>query len=429
MKPLRSLNRMDISQNFDNSVISDSFINTEIGEGQKQIPIVTPEQNKSAELFAGLLAEQQPENSALTNTPDQQEQFTDMGSLFQNRNMDPKPASGLVSETQQPHPNLEYSPDSHTSANDMGSLFQNRNMDPKPASGLVSETQQQHPNPEFSPDQHMSANNMGSLFQNRNIDHKPASGFVAEPLEPHKKDAGLTEPFGQPKPVPDETGSHSEKPFTDVKNEFNSTHDYSKKLAGDEHHQGNFTTGESKQFQKESQTSESFPKDAYMNKEKDSFQDKKTSPDEPQVTVLPSGEGILKTMQPQSETKTAEVTKNEPVSNLSEIAREVAESILVSDASLNKNQEVRIQLKESVLPGTEIHISWEGEQIRIELVSTSPDSFRQLENMQNDLGHYLQQKLEDKVEIHVQFNDTSSGGDNEGRSRQQRNLYEEMEDK
>lgn len=115
-------------------------------------------------------------------------------------------------------------------------------------------------------------------------------------------------------------------------------------------------------------------------------------------------------------------------SKISDVATQIADRILVSDPSLDGKQEVRIQLKESVLPGTEVRISKEGGSIRVELTTVNADSYRFLAEQQTGLQDHLKTRLGENVQVQVTTAETQ-GDTQDGRSRQQRDLYEELQDR
>lgn len=85
---------------------------------------------------------------------------------------------------------------------------------------------------------------------------------------------------------------------------------------------------------------------------------------------------------------------------LRDIAAEVAERLLVSDGPVDGRSEVRILLKDSVLPGTEIRISREAGSIQIAFVTFSADSARFLAEQQAALQQALQERMPRET-VHV----------------------------
>ncbi|MFH0787910.1 MAG: type III secretion HpaP family protein [Pseudomonadota bacterium] len=115
-----------------------------------------------------------------------------------------------------------------------------------------------------------------------------------------------------------------------------------------------------------------------------------------------------------------------PTRGVSETARAVAERILVAEPSLVGKQEVRITLKDSVLPQTEIRISKEGDKLTIDIVTTSDHSYRIISQEKNGLQQVLAERLDPRITVEVAVSDTGRE-QNQGRSRQQRNVFEEWQ--
>lgn len=105
--------------------------------------------------------------------------------------------------------------------------------------------------------------------------------------------------------------------------------------------------------------------------------------------------------------------------DLQQVVQAVAERVLVSDGS-DGRQEVRIQLKESVLPGVEVRIRQEGGRTVVDFVSQNADSTRFLDGQRGALGSLLEGRLKTDVEVRVTASDgTDTGGDTgDGRSRE-----------
>lgn len=110
-----------------------------------------------------------------------------------------------------------------------------------------------------------------------------------------------------------------------------------------------------------------------------------------------------------------------PSADLREIVEVVAERMLVADTETG--QEVRIQLKDSVLPGVEIRIRQQEGRIVVEFVCANADSARFLTGQQDGLAALLGERLQTAAEVTITTADgtssrTSDGGSGDGRSRQ-----------
>lgn len=111
---------------------------------------------------------------------------------------------------------------------------------------------------------------------------------------------------------------------------------------------------------------------------------------------------------------------------LSAMAREIADWVLVSGRFGEGKEEVRIFLKDRVLAGTEVRISREGGDIRLEIRTDSADSHGFLSGRTDDLARTLKDRVGENVTIDLRFSG-SGREEGDGRSRQRRNLYEEMD--
>jgi type III secretion system needle length determinant len=114
--------------------------------------------------------------------------------------------------------------------------------------------------------------------------------------------------------------------------------------------------------------------------------------------------------------------------SLDNIVQQIADRILVSDpATSGGAREVRILLKESALPGTEIRILQEAGKLQVQFRTDNARVQELLLQNQSSLQTLLNERLE-KHEVVVDVAMDSRGQDtNDGRSRQQRNLQEEIE--
>lgn len=195
---------------------------------------------------------------------------------------------------------------------------------------------------------------------------------------------------------------------------------------------------------------------------------------------FPNAEGILKAMHqlqadaPQGMPQAPQAGPG-PVT-LENAAAAIAQRILVSDPDLGRGQEVRIELKQDILPGTEIRISKDAHGLNVQLVTVNESSRDFLQTNQGGLVRHLQDRLQEPVQVTVRmeshgsvhasgpapgqatgsasaqatgpvyaettgpissqssgqsasqsFSQNTGHDPNQGRSRQQRNVYEEYE--
>jgi type III secretion system needle length determinant len=103
--------------------------------------------------------------------------------------------------------------------------------------------------------------------------------------------------------------------------------------------------------------------------------------------------------------------------------QDVADRILVATPPPGSDrQEVRITLKEGVLPETDIQIVREGNSVSVTFRTENVNANHFLNAHQTDLRERLTERLKVEVSVSLDFQQ------HDGRSRGQRNLYEEMED-
>ncbi len=146
-----------------------------------------------------------------------------------------------------------------------------------------------------------------------------------------------------------------------------------------------------------------------------------------QVSQHP-GEAILEALQKTKEFHdTAQEITTQKASGLNEIVHQIANRVLVSEKSIHGNQEIRISIKDSILPQTEVRIQKENGLIKINFVTGSPESHNLLFIEKTNLESHLNHTLKQQVVVEVS-RDTGNQNFGEGRSRQRRNLYDEMED-
>jgi type III secretion system needle length determinant len=101
---------------------------------------------------------------------------------------------------------------------------------------------------------------------------------------------------------------------------------------------------------------------------------------------------------------------------------EIADRILVAAPQPgDQRQEVRITLKEDVLPQTEIQIVRDGDSLTVKLTTRNADANLFLSAHQAELKERLGQRLNIDINLSLEYDQR------DGRSRGQRNLYEEME--
>lgn len=105
--------------------------------------------------------------------------------------------------------------------------------------------------------------------------------------------------------------------------------------------------------------------------------------------------------------------------DLQQIVQAVADRVMVSEGG-DGAQEVRIHLKDSVLPGVEVRVRQEQGRMVVEFVSQNADSTRFLDAQRGALGAMLEGRLKTDVEVRVTTSDgtETSGESGNGRSRE-----------
>lgn len=114
--------------------------------------------------------------------------------------------------------------------------------------------------------------------------------------------------------------------------------------------------------------------------------------------------------------------------SLDNVVQQIADKILVSDPGTSGGvREVRIMLKESALPGTEIRILQEAGKLQVQFRTDNTRVQEMLLQNQSSLQTLLSERLEKHDVVVDVAMDSRSQDTNDGRSRQQRNLQEEIE--
>ncbi len=138
------------------------------------------------------------------------------------------------------------------------------------------------------------------------------------------------------------------------------------------------------------------------------------------------GERILQGMlAPGAPEAPVEGTPSSATDHISEIADKIANRVLVSDKSASTDSEVRIQLNDSTLRGSEISIRHDQGQVVVGF--TVPDSqvSGQLTPHTDDLQRSLEQRLNEPVRVEVNVHSGGSDSQGDGRSRNRRDAWEE----
>ena len=128
-----------------------------------------------------------------------------------------------------------------------------------------------------------------------------------------------------------------------------------------------------------------------------------------------------------------QVIGKEQTRDFAKTAEAICERILVSEKDVSGRQEIRISLKNDILPDTEIRLIRDEQGLHIKLVTTSAEARQFLESRQQGLQDFLGQRMKEKFSVSLSDGreqqpeqEQNENGQDQGRSRQQRNLYDEM---
>lgn len=125
---------------------------------------------------------------------------------------------------------------------------------------------------------------------------------------------------------------------------------------------------------------------------------------------------------PETQATDAPATVHAPTTQAVEIAREVADRILVSAPRPGAPEEVRISLNASVLDGSDIRIFREAGELKVVFVAQTESAERFLADNRAVFQQTLGERLRDErvhVEVSTNHREGASREDAEGRSRQQ----------
>ncbi|MDR0351197.1 MAG: hypothetical protein LBH49_00925, partial [Puniceicoccales bacterium] len=141
---------------------------------------------------------------------------------------------------------------------------------------------------------------------------------------------------------------------------------------------------------------------------------------------MSTGERILSSMQSISE---ASASSKFAAETIVKISSEIANRILISNAALDAKQEVRVQLKNDILPGTEIFIAKDGPKLNVQFNVAVSESAFFLMGRQGELRQHLIDNLKEITFVEINIKDDSQPNDTrkDGRSKNQRQ-YENQEE-
>jgi type III secretion system needle length determinant len=113
--------------------------------------------------------------------------------------------------------------------------------------------------------------------------------------------------------------------------------------------------------------------------------------------------------------------------DISRLATQLVDQVLIHEAALDGKQEIHVHLKGSALAGSQIQISKDGGTLKVVFSTPTGEMADLVKQQQHVLQDTLKEKLKlDQVTIQTESRQSSSQDQGEGRSRGQRNAYEEM---
>lgn len=133
-----------------------------------------------------------------------------------------------------------------------------------------------------------------------------------------------------------------------------------------------------------------------------------------------SGDALLRSLGSSYASSTQAVQTAGPVTDTQALAADLAERILVNTDNKAGSGEVRIALKDSVLPDTEIILRQDGNRLVVQLASGNASSLQTLHAAQRDLQDKLQSLgMESSVEV---LDSRGDGTADQGQDRRSRGL-------
>ena len=138
------------------------------------------------------------------------------------------------------------------------------------------------------------------------------------------------------------------------------------------------------------------------------------------------GDAILDGLSKASGQATVEAVPVADAGGLDQVVQQICDKILVSDPG-SGSREVRILLKDSAMPGTEIRLLQEGGKLQVQFITDNADSHTKLAQHQAALQTLLNERLTDRDVVVEVAMDSQSQDMGDGRSRQQRDAKDEYE--
>ncbi len=221
-------------------------------------------------------------------------------------------------------------------------------------------------------------------------------------LARNKKAVGERAPKGDEKPLTDKSLSDSNKRLTNEPR--------SERHAGEQHAK---TSGDKKPSLEELLAERSKPlKEKDTSKEESVLLSARESSEHSGVTTLQSPVKV--------DAQIREIQQASTVKEVDAALQKLATQIQVSAKDALNGAEVRITLKDSVLPGTEIRIQRHGGELTVTLNTTSAEAGNFLASHEANLQRILAERFSnDKVQVNVNM----TGSDNQDQDGRSRNQY------
>ncbi len=172
--------------------------------------------------------------------------------------------------------------------------------------------------------------------------------------------------------------------------------------------------------------------------EHEDFQKKMKKNDEPDKSSKKSSEkkdgnvlsSLLSLRARQDSTIFEHATKtnsSQAMQNNIDTIQQLSEKILVSVAKADGSKEVHVHVKNDLLPNTEVRLQLDGQNLHVNIVCTDTQTSNFLSQHAGSLQSILAEKQQGAVTVNVNADTNQDNSD--GRSRQQRNIYEEQQNK
>jgi type III secretion system needle length determinant len=146
----------------------------------------------------------------------------------------------------------------------------------------------------------------------------------------------------------------------------------------------------------------------------------------PESPFAAFGDAILDGLSKTAGPVAVETTPPADGGGFEQVVQQICDKILVSEPGSGV-REVRIMLKESALPGTEIRLIQDAGRLQVQFITDNADVHTRLAQQQATLQALLNEKLRDHEVVVEVAMDSQSPDTGDGRSRERRDAKEEYE--